>query len=288
MPENIPSSEDILRVEDLVVEYPSPHSRRHRFRAVDGVSLRVSPGETVALVGESGSGKSTIGRAVLGLAPIRSGSIVFQGEDVTRRSPRRQRVVARDLQVVFQDPFSSLNPAKTIGETLAEPLRAQGKKDPDEARLATGALLERVGLPADAVDRYPANFSGGQRQRIAIARALVLDPRLVICDEPTSALDVSTQASVLTLLADLKAQFDVAYLFITHDLAVVRHFADRVLVLRQGALVEEGPVDQICENPQHPYTAQLIATAPVPDPVLQRARREARMRAEAEMLPVGG
>ena len=289
MPDHSPSQpfDEILRIDDLVVEYPSAQNRRKRFRAVDRVSLSVTPGETVALVGESGSGKSTIGRAVLGLAPVRSGSIHFRGEDITRRSPRRQREVARNLQVVFQDPFSSLNPAKTIGDTLAEPLKAQGKKDLDQARLATSALLERVGLPADAIDRYPANFSGGQRQRIAIARALVLDPRLVICDEPTSALDVSTQASVLALLADLKAQFDVAYLFITHDLAVVRHFADRVLVLRQGALVEEGPVEQICEDPQHPYTKQLIATAPVPDPVLQRSRREARMRAEAEAVSVG-
>lgn len=273
---------DLLSVEDLCVEFALAGARRKKMRAVDGVSFNVAAGETVALVGESGSGKSTIGRSILGLNSIHSGRVSFDGRDITKRSAKEQREIARDLQVVFQDPYSSLNPAKTIGENLSEPLRAQGAVSADDARLRMEGLLNQVGLPADSSTRYPSNFSGGQRQRIAIARALMLEPKLVICDEPTSALDVSTQASVLKLLQDLKAQHEVAYLFITHDLAVVRHFADRVLVLRNGSLVEEGLVDDICERPQHPYTKQLIATAPVPNPRLQRERREARWR-EAEL-----
>ncbi|MBN9188273.1 MAG: ABC transporter ATP-binding protein [Microbacterium sp.] len=269
---------DLLKVEDLAVEFRIAGSRRRTMRAVDGVSVSVAPGETVALVGESGSGKSTIGRSILGLTPPRSGRIEFEGRDITHRTRAEQRSIARDLQVVFQDPYSSLNPAKTIEQNLSEPLRAQGMASSAAARERMHALLRQVGLPADSPDRYPSGFSGGQRQRIAIARALILGPKLIVCDEPTSALDVSTQAAVLQLLRDLRHEFQVSYLFITHDLAVVRHFADRVLVLRQGRLVEEGDVEQICENPQHPYTRELIATAPVPDPVLQRARREARLR----------
>jgi ABC-type glutathione transport system ATPase component len=272
---------NLLDVDNLSVEFAVAGRRRQKMRAVNDVSFSVGAGETVALVGESGSGKSTIGRAVLGLTPVHSGAVRFDGTDITKRSPKQQRAIARDLQVVFQDPYSSLNPAKTIGDNLSEPLRAQGTVKPAEARARMRELLERVGLPEDSPERYPANFSGGQRQRIAIARALMLSPRLVICDEPTSALDVSTQASVLQLLRDLKSQFDVAYLFITHDLAVVRHFADRVLVLRNGEIVESGTVEEVCENPQHPYTQQLIATAPVPDPRVQRARREARLAALA-------
>ncbi len=275
---------DLLTVQDLTVEFPVAGARRKKLRAVDRVSFSVGAGETVALVGESGSGKSTIGRAILGLNTIREGRIVFDGQDVTRRSPRLQRAIARDLQAVFQDPYSSLNPAKTIGDNLSEPLRAQATVKSADARAKLTGLLRQVGMPEDSAERYPANFSGGQRQRIAIARALMLGPKLVVCDEPTSALDVSTQAAVLQLLRDLKAEFGMSYLFITHDLAVVRHFADRVLVLKRGQLVEEGTVDDICERPQHPYTQQLIATAPVPDPVLQRQRREARWRAAAEAV----
>jgi len=270
---------DLLTVDQLCVEFPVAGARRKKMRAVDGVSLRVAAGETVALVGESGSGKSTIGRSILGLNSIHSGRIEFDGQDITRRTSKQQRALARKLQVVFQDPFSSLNPAKTIGDNLSEPLRAQGEVKSAEARQRMVSLLTQVGLPPDSPDRYPSNFSGGQRQRIAIARALMLQPKLIICDEPTSALDVSTQAAVLELLRELKAVHHVSYLFITHDLAVVRHFADRVLVLRNGQLVEEGSVDDVCERPQHPYTQQLIATAPVPDPALQRQRRMQRLLA---------
>ncbi len=272
---------DLLTVDGLSVDFRVAGHRRKKMRAVNDVSFSVAAGETVALVGESGSGKSTIGRAILGLNPVAAGRIEFEGQDITRRSRSKQRAIARDLQVVFQDPYSSLNPAKTIGDNLSEPLRAQGTVRPSEARAKMTDLLRQVGLPDDSPGRYPANFSGGQRQRIAIARALMLGPKLIVCDEPTSALDVSTQSSVLQLLRDLKTDLDVAYLFITHDLAVVRHFADRVLVLRRGELVESGTVDDVCERPQHPYTQQLIATAPVPDPKVQRARREARLRAAA-------
>ena len=180
---------DLLEVRDLCVEFPVAGARRRKMRAVGGVSFSVAPGETVALVGESGSGKSTIGRSILGLNSIHSGSVVFDGRDITRRTARQQREIARDLQVVFQDPYSSLNPAKTIGDNLAEPLRAQGAVSTAQARERMEGLLRQVGLPEDSPERYPANFSGGQRQRIAIARALMLEPKLVICDEPTSALD---------------------------------------------------------------------------------------------------
>lgn len=270
--------DELLTVQNLTVEYKRRGAGRGRFKAVDDVSFGVRPGETVALVGESGSGKSTIGRAVLGLAPIRAGRVLFDGQDVTHRSQKQQRAFARDLQVIFQDPYSSLNPSKTIGESLAEPLRAQQSLSASEANKRVAALLERVSLPSDAASRYPSRFSGGQRQRIAIARALALEPRLVICDEPTSALDVSTQAQVLELLTELQSQFGLAYLFITHDLAVVRHFAQRVLVLRHGGLVEQGSVLDVCDHPTELYTRQLIAAAPVPDPALQRERRDERRR----------
>jgi ABC-type glutathione transport system ATPase component len=268
--------DDLLTVTNLTVEFIAA-GRRRKFRAVDDVSFSVARGETVALVGESGSGKSTIGRAVLGLTPSTSGSIRFDGKDITRRDRATQVSLARELQVVFQDPYSSLNPSKTIGESLTEPLRAQGGFTRLQARERITGLLERVGLPSDSSSRYPSRFSGGQRQRIAIARALALNPRLVICDEPTSALDVSTQAQVLELLSELKTEFGLAYLFITHDLAVVRDFADRVLVLRQGAIVETGTATEICDYPKQTYTQKLVAAAPVPDPQLQRQRRELRL-----------
>lgn len=267
---------ELLAVERLSVEYKA--SGRRRVRAVDDVSFTVTPGETLALVGESGSGKSTIGRALLGLTPVHSGRVLFEDKDITHRSRATQRALASQMQVVFQDPYSSLNPSKTIGASLSEPLRALGGHTRLQAESKVGDLLHRVGLPADAAMRYPSRFSGGQRQRIVIARALAMSPRLIVCDEPTSALDVSTQAQVLELLIELQLQLGVAYLFITHDLAVVRHFADRVMVLRNGGIVEEGSVSQVCEAPTTLYTQQLLAAAPVPDPDLQRQRRELRQR----------
>jgi oligopeptide/dipeptide ABC transporter ATP-binding protein len=274
-----PDASSVLEVEQLTVEY-----RRGRFRpplrAVDDVSFALGSRETIGLVGESGSGKTTLGRAILGLAPIKSGSITWQGEDITRASYGRRRALSADLQVVFQDPYSSLNPTRTIGQTLTETLRvhARGASRAELGERVAG-MLERVGMPADTVRRYPAHFSGGQRQRIAIARALIARPRLVICDEPTSALDLSVQAQVLNLLRELQNELNLSYLFISHDLAVVRHVAHRILVLYHGRIVESGDSAVVYRSPAHPYTRALLDATPVPDPEEQarhRARRQAR------------
>lgn len=227
-------------------------------------------------MGESGSGKSTIGRAVLGLTPIAAGSIRFRGDEISSLTREQRRPLASELQVIFQNPYGSLNPALTIGQILAEPLTANRRIGRADAQAKVGELLERVRMPRDTVGRYPGSFSGGQRQRIAIARALALDPAVIVCDEPTSALDVSTQAAVLDLLAEIQRELGTAYLFITHDLAVVREFAHRTMVLEKGVLVEEGESAQVCEAPRHPYTQRLVAAAPVPDPRVQRVRRERR------------
>ncbi len=262
----------LLHVEGLRVGYG--RGRSHT-TVIEDVSFDVAAGETVALVGESGSGKTTIGRAILGLTPASGGVIELDGRDLRRISARDRRAVAADLQVVFQDPYGSLNPSLTIGDTLSEPLRAQGRLSAARSRAIVDELLTRVGMPKGSSARYPAQFSGGQRQRVAVARAVAVDPRLIVCDEPTSALDVSTQARVLRLLREMQQERQVGYLFITHDLAVVREFADRVIVLRDGRIVETGPARQVCDAPQHPYTRSLVAAAPVPDPVLQRRRRAA-------------
>jgi ABC-type glutathione transport system ATPase component len=268
----------LLRVDGLVVEYPG-RRLRSATRVIEDVTFDIAPGETVALVGESGSGKTTIGKAVLGLTPVTGGRIEFDGRDITALRGRGRRALAASIQAVFQNPYGSLNPALTVGATLAEPLRAGGVAGADiRSRIAT--LLTRVGMPADAASRFPAQFSGGQRQRIAIARAVARGPRLIVCDEPTSALDVTTQAAALGLLSELQADLGCAYLFISHDLAVVRDFAARTVVLEQGRIVESGPSTQICDAPEHPYTKRLVAAAPVPDPRVQRERR-ARRLAEA-------
>jgi ABC-type glutathione transport system ATPase component len=262
----------LLEVSALAVRYRRGR-RKPPFAALRDVTLAIAPGETVALVGESGSGKSTLGNAVLGLVPVASGTITFDGADVTRPRPRRRRALTRDIQAVFQDPYGSLNPVRPIGQALAEPLRAHQRLDSTTTAARVSAALERVGLSADAAALYPGQFSGGQRQRIAIARALMLSPRLVICDEPLSALDLSVQAQVLNLLKALQRELGVGYLFITHDLAVVPHIAHRVVVLYRGQVVETGTVGQVCGHPSHPYTQRLISAAPVPDPAQQRARR---------------
>jgi oligopeptide/dipeptide ABC transporter ATP-binding protein len=274
----------LLRVNDLTVEY-SRGWRKPPLKAVDGVSFSLSPRETVGLVGESGSGKTTIGRAILGLAPVAGGTIEFGGKDITASSHKQRRELSADLQVVFQDPYSSLNPTRTIGQTLTEVLLVHHKLSKDEARDRVSVMLERVGLPSDAADRYPAHFSGGQRQRVAIARALMNQPRLVICDEPTSALDLSVQAQVLNLLNHLQHEFELSYLFISHDLAVVRHLSHRIIVLYQGRIMEDGEADAVYRNPVHPYTQALLHSAPVPDPEEQRRRRATRQRRVASGAP---
>jgi ABC-type glutathione transport system ATPase component len=270
----------LLDITDLVVEYPVKGRRAKPFRVLKDVSLDIRPGETVGLVGESGSGKTTLGRAVLGLAPVTGGSIRYNGRDIGHLSRKDRRALSADIQVVFQDPYTSLNPAMTIEQILAEPLTTRDV-DRTEARRRVRDLLDQVHLPADAGSRLPREFSGGQRQRIAIARALALEPRLIVCDEPVSALDLSTQARVLALFKEIQERTGVAYLFVSHDLAVVRHLSHRVAVMYRGEIVEWGDGDQVTSRPQHPYTQKLLLAAPVPDPVQQEQRRAERRRLAA-------
>ena len=270
-------SAPLLDVRNLSVDYRRPGLRGTTFRAVDGASLHIARGETLGLVGESGSGKSTIGRAVLGLAPVAEGSITFAGTDITHLGRAARRRVAGGIQVVFQDPYSSLNPSMTIEQILAEPLTANGVEG-KRARARVRDLLDSVRLPADAAARLPKEFSGGQRQRIAIARALALEPKLIVADEAVSALDLSTQARVLDLFVEIQESTGVAYLFVTHDLAVVRNVSHRVAVLYRGEIVEQGSAQQVTTDPEHPYTQRLLMAAPVPDPDRQEQRRAHRLR----------
>jgi oligopeptide/dipeptide ABC transporter ATP-binding protein len=248
-------------------------------RAVNGVSLELAVGETLGLVGESGCGKSTLGKAIMKLVPIADGEIMVDGVDIAPLDRDQLNEMRRKVQMIFQDPYGSLNPRSTVGRSVAQPLLIAGwKTDATNQRVET--LLGWVGLPSDAKQRYPHEFSGGQRQRIGIARALALNPKLIICDEPVSALDVSVRAQVINLLEDLKSQFGVSYLFISHDLSVVEHIADRVAVMYLGTLVEVAARDQIWRNPQHPYTKALLAAAPIADPKAARARQRTVLQGE--------
>jgi oligopeptide/dipeptide ABC transporter ATP-binding protein len=248
-------------------------------RAVNGVSLELAVGETLGLVGESGCGKSTLGKAIMKLVPIANGEIVIDGVDIAPLDRAQLNEMRRKVQMIFQDPYGSLNPRSTVGRSVAQPLVIAGwKADATSQRVET--LLGWVGLPSDAKQRYPHEFSGGQRQRIGIARALALNPKLIICDEPVSALDVSVRAQVINLLEDLKGEFGVSYLFISHDLSVVEHIADRVAVMYLGTLVEVGGRDQIWRHPQHPYTRALLAAAPIADPKAARARQRTVLQGE--------
>jgi peptide/nickel transport system ATP-binding protein len=252
-----PAEQPLLRVSDLEVEF---RARRRVVRAVAGASFEIAPGETLGLVGESGSGKTTIGRAILGLAPITGGTITFQGVDITHATRRERRRLATQLQAVFQDPYSSLNPAVKVGASLLEAIPPDHPRSQASERLAD--LLTRVGMTPSAADQYPNRFSGGQRQRLAVARALMASPSLVVCDEPVSALDVSIQAQVLNLLRDLQREFSLGYLFIGHDLDVVRFMSDRIVVLYRGRVLEEGPADVVARTPRSPYTQALVAATP--------------------------
>jgi ABC-type oligopeptide transport system ATPase subunit len=263
----------LLQVQNLRVSYPQ--GRGKAFHAISGVSLHVNEGETLGLVGESGSGKTTIGKVILGQTQASEGRVIFDGQDITHASRAQRRALGRDIQVVFQDPIGSLNPSRTIGDTLAEPLLAAGNVPHTEIQSRIADILQRVGMPLDTATRYPNQFSGGQRQRIAIARAVIGRPRLVVCDEPVSALDLSVQAQVLNLLNGLQRSLKLSLLFISHDLTVVRHVSHRTVVLYKGQIVEQGDAAQVHENPQHAYTRALWAASPVPHPVAQRARREA-------------
>jgi peptide/nickel transport system ATP-binding protein len=273
-------SEPLLVAQDVVVEYPGRGFRKPPFKALNGVSLEIAAGETLGLVGESGSGKTTIGRAILGLAPVTGGEIRYGGRVISNIGKADRRRLSDDIQVVFQDPYTSLNPAMTVSDILTEPLLVAGTSRRDADRRVQD-LLDQVHLPADAGQRLPREFSGGQRQRVAIARALSRDPKAIVCDEPVSALDLSNQGRVLDLFVEIQERTQVAYLFITHDLSVVRHISHRVAVMYRGEILETGPAAQVTTAPEHPYTQKLLLAAPVPDPARQRERREARRRLAA-------
>ena len=266
---------NVLDVKNLDVTYPAKGFGKTGFKALNDVNIHVGQGETLGLVGESGSGKTTLGRAILGLAPVTAGSIDFLGKEISHASRNERRVLSRDLQVVFQDPYTSLNPSMEIGQILAEPLQIQGM-DGAAATKRIAELLDQVGLPSDALHRLPREFSGGQRQRVAIARALALSPKLIVCDEPVSALDLTTQARILDLFLQIQKDTGVSYLFVSHDLDVVRHISHRVAVMYKGEIVEQGPASQVTVNPTHPYTQRLLMASPVPDPDRQAKRREER------------
>ncbi len=269
----VPTGDTALLSADRIAKHFMISSRLPPIRAVDGVSLRIAPGETLGLVGESGCGKSTVGRLVLGLETPTSGRVHVSGEAVDRMGRDGMRRLRRTIQVVFQDPFSSLNPRMTVGQIIGEPLRVHGIRPRREVPARIEELLGKVGLLTYMASRYPHELSGGQRQRVGIARALAFEPKLIVCDEPVSALDVSIQGQVMNLLAGLKREQGLAYLFIAHDLAVVRHISDRVAVMYLGRIVELADADQLYRAPRHPYTRMLIDAVPIPDPAIERARR---------------
>jgi oligopeptide transport system ATP-binding protein len=267
----------LLEVTDLVKHFPIKSGALiereiDQVRAVDGISFEVGWGETLGLVGESGSGKSTACRAVLQLLEPTSGSVKFEGREIAGLGWRQMRPLRREMQMIFQDPYASLNPRKRVGQIVGDPLKQQGMAKGAELRRRVQELLERVGLSPEHYNRFPHEFSGGQRQRIGIARAIALKPKLVICDEPVSALDVSIQAQIVNLLDDLQDEFGLAYLFVAHDIGVVRHISNRIAVMHHGKIVEQGDADEVCERPRDDYTKKLLAAVPIPDPRESRER----------------
>jgi ABC-type glutathione transport system ATPase component len=257
-------------VRDLHTHFPQrrgfPGGARRFIRAVDGVSFDLAEGETLGLVGESGCGKTTVGRTILRLVPHTSGAVWLRGEPVFDAPPRRLRRLRREMQIVFQDPGGSLNPRLRVGTIVGEPLEVHERARGRDLRRRVASLVDRCGLPSDAADRYPHEFSGGQKQRIAIARAIALRPALIVCDEPTSALDVSVQAHILNLLKDLQDEFRLSYLFISHDIAVVRFMSHRMAVMHDGRIVEMGAAGDVVDQPGHEYTRRLLAAVPAPTP----------------------
>jgi peptide/nickel transport system ATP-binding protein len=267
----------LVEVENLKVYFPIKSGLvldRHigDIRAVDGVSLTIRRGETLGLVGESGCGKSTVGRTILRLYEPTDGRILFDGKDISRLRETEMRSLRRRMQMVFQDPYASLNPRHSVGRIIGEPLRSHGLATSKEAGARVSDLLRTVGLPPDAASRYPHEFSGGQRQRIGLARALAVNPDFIVADEPVSALDVSIQAQIINLFEQLQEEFELTYLFIAHDLAVVRHISDRIAVMYLGWIVEVSPAAELYENPLHPYTISLLSAVPIPDPVVEKQR----------------
>ncbi|HEY2055458.1 MAG TPA: ATP-binding cassette domain-containing protein [Solirubrobacterales bacterium] len=269
----------LLEVTDLVKHFPIKSGllvdrEVDKVRAVDGISFFVNKGETLGLVGESGSGKSTACRAVLQLLKPTSGSVKFEGQEIAGKGRRELRPLRREMQMIFQDPYASLNPRKRIGQIVGDQLKIQKVASGKELRTRVEGLLERVGLSPEHYNRFPHEFSGGQRQRIGIARALALGPKLVFCDEPVSALDVSIQAQIVNLLDDLQDEMGLTYVFVAHDIGVVRHISDRIAVMNHGKIVETGDADQVCEHPRDDYTKKLLTAVPIADPRESRARRE--------------
>ena len=283
---------DVLRVEGLKKLFPVRRGVLQRVaghvKAVDGVSFAIQAGETLCLVGESGCGKSTVGKTILRLQEPTAGQIWLGGTDVTTLDEEQMRVHRREVQMVFQDPYSSLNPRMRAGQIIAEPLENFGLAEGADKDRQVHSLLEKVGLRKDAADRFPFEFSGGQRQRLGIARALALNPKLIVADEPVSALDVSVQAQVLNLLMDLQDEFGLAYLFISHDLAVVEHIGHRIAVMYLGRIVELAPKDRIFAQPQHPYSEALMAAAPIADPKARRKRLVIEGDVPSPMNPPAG
>jgi oligopeptide transport system ATP-binding protein len=280
MPSAVPlSSAPLLSVQDLQVHFRIGGgllSRRQAavLRAVDGVTFDLRPGETLGLVGESGCGKSTLGRAVLRLLPPAAGRVVWLGQDLAKLSHEAMRLKRKEMQIIFQDPLASLNPRMTVGEIIAEPLRTFAPELPwKEAKSRVQGMMAKVGLLPQQINRYPHEFSGGQCQRIGIARAMINNPKLIVCDEPVSALDVSIQAQIVNLLMDLQRETHMALIFISHNLSVVRHISHRIMVLYLGHVVELADRDQLYRNPRHPYTQALISAVPIPDPDVERNRR---------------
>ncbi|MEK2476110.1 oligopeptide/dipeptide ABC transporter ATP-binding protein [Streptomyces noursei] len=273
------SAEPLLSVRDLRMTFPGRRRAAAPVRAVDGVTFDVAAGETLGLVGESGCGKSTTGRLIVRLLEPTAGSVTYDGRDISHLSQRALKPLRKDLQMVFQDPHSSLNPRQTVARIIADPLLVQGTPAA-QARTRAAELMELVGLIPEHLDRYPHEFSGGQAQRIGIARALATGPRLVVADEPVSALDVSVQAQVVNLMERLQHELGLAYLFIAHDLSVVKRVCDRVAVMYLGRIVETGPKEQVYAAPAHPYTRALLSAVPVPDPAVERARERVSLLGE--------
>ena len=286
-------TEPLLDVEDLATHFPVRKGLFSRVvshvRAVDGVSLQLAAGETLGLVGESGCGKTTVGRSILRLVPVTRGRVHFDGTDVLAARPRELRALRRQMQIIFQDPYASLNPRMSVADLVGEGLSVHGLvRNASERNERVAELLERVRLDPSYVNRYPHEFSGGQRQRIGIARALSLGPRFLVCDEAVSALDVSIQAQIVNLLMDLGQELGLSYLFVAHDLSVVRHIADRVAVMYLGRIVEEGPTDRLFRTPQHPYTQALLSAVPRADPRRRAERIVLQGDVPSPMEPLSG